>query len=128
MPTATPVSDLAQSFDWVVDYPAGLHARPAAAWVDVVRATGLHVQVRHGDEAADARNLVALLQLGLRQGDTVTISAEGEDAAAGLARLRARIIGLTAQEVADAAKAAARAAAPVRGWVPRHAGRPHRRR
>ena len=118
MPTATPVSDLAQSFDWVVDYPAGLHARPAAAWVDVVRATGLHVQVRHGDEAADARNLVALLQLGLRQGDTVTISAEGEDAAAGLARLRARIIGLTAQEVADAAKAAARAAAPVRGWAP----------
>ena len=86
--------------------------------MDVVRATGLHVQVRHGDEAADARNLVALLQLGLRQGDTVTISAEGEDAAAGLARLRARIIGLTAQEVADAAKAAARAAAPVRGWVP----------
>jgi phosphocarrier protein FPr len=123
MVAAAPVADLDQKFDWVVDYPTGLHARPAAAWVDTVRATGLRVQVRHGNEAADARNLVALLQLGLRAGDTVTISAEGEDAAAGLARLRARITGLTAQEVADAAKAAARAAAPVRGWAP--PGQPH---
>jgi phosphocarrier protein FPr len=114
-----PAADLARSFDWVVDYPAGLHARPAAAWVDAVRASGLRVQVRHGEEAADARNLVALLQLGLRKGDKVTISADGEDAAAALARIRARIAGLTAQEVADAAKAASRRqAAPVRGWTP----------
>ncbi len=115
---ATP-ADLAESFDWVVDYPAGLHARPASAWVETVRATGLRVQVRHDNETADARNLVALLQLGLRQGDTITVSAEGEDALAGLARLQARITGLTAQEKADAAKAAARAAAqPQRGWTP----------
>jgi multiphosphoryl transfer protein len=120
VPTPAPEAvDLAESFDWVVDYPAGLHARPASAWVETVRATGLRVQVRHGNEAADARNLVALLQLGLRQGDTITVSAEGEDALAGLARLQARITGLTAQEKADAAKAAERAAAqPQRGWVP----------
>ncbi|MDR3505856.1 MAG: phosphoenolpyruvate--protein phosphotransferase [Acidocella sp.] len=115
----TAPADLAESFDWVVDYPAGLHARPASAWVETVRATGLRVQVRHGNETADARNLVALLQLGLRQGDKITVSAEGEDALAGLARLQTRITGLTAQEKTDAAKAAARAAAqPQRGWVP----------
>lgn len=116
---AAPVRDYAQHFTWVVDYPAGLHARPASAWVDVVRATGLSVRVRHGDEVAEARNLVALLQLGLRQGDKIVVSAEGEGAASGLAQIQARMASLTAQEVADAARAAAaRDAAPVKGWAP----------
>jgi phosphocarrier protein FPr len=116
--TAAPAADLAEKFDWVVAYPAGLHARPASIWVEAARQSGLRVQVRHGAEAAEARNLVALLQLGLRAGDTVTVSAEGEDAAAGLARFKAKINGITAQEKADATKAAERAAAPVRGWNP----------
>ena len=116
---AAPAEDYAHQFSWVVDYPAGLHARPATAWVDTVRATGLNVRVRHGQETADARNLVALLQLGLHQGDEVVISAEGEDVEAGLARLQAKITSLTAQEVADAARAAAKQAAqPVKGWAP----------
>ncbi len=113
------VNDFSERFTWVVDYPAGLHARPASAWVDTVRANALRVQVRSGSEVADARNLVALLQLGLRCGDEVVISADGEDAKAGLARLKAKITSLTAQEVADAARAAAKAAsAPVRCWAP----------
>jgi phosphocarrier protein FPr len=116
-PTA-PVADLAQQFDWVVAYPAGLHARPASVWVEAARASGLRMQARHGNESAELRNLVALLQLGLRQGDTVTISAEGNDAEAALARFKAKINALTAQEKADAAKAAERAAAPVNGWNP----------
>ncbi len=116
--TAAPAADLDQKFDWVVDYPAGLHARPASIWVEAARQSGLRVQVRHGAEAAEARNLVALLQLGLRAGDTVTVSAEGEDAAAGLTRFKAKITGISAQEKKDAAKAAERAAAPVKGWNP----------
>jgi phosphocarrier protein FPr len=86
--------------------------------VEAARQSGLRVQVRHGAEAAEARNLVALLQLGLRAGDTVTVSAEGEDAAAGLTRFKAKITGISAQEKKDAAKAAERAAAPVKGWNP----------
>jgi len=116
--TAAPAADLAEKFDWVVAYPAGLHARPASIWVEAARQSGLRIQIRHGAEAAEARNLVALLQLGLRAGDMVTISAEGEDAQAGLARFKAKINFITAQEKADAAKAAERAAAPVRGWNP----------
>ncbi len=115
---AAPATDLAERFDWVVDYPTGLHARPATRWVEAARAAGCRIQVRHGDKVADATALVGLLQLGLRAGDRITVSAEGRDAAAGLARLRAAITGLSAQEKADAALAAQRAAAPVRGWEP----------
>jgi len=116
--TAAPTADFAEKFDWTVDYPAGLHARPAAAWVEAARAAGVPMKIRHGAEAADPRNLVALLQLGLRQGDGVTVSADGDEAAAALARFKAKITSLTAQEKADAKRAADKAAVPVRGWTP----------
>jgi phosphocarrier protein FPr len=116
--TAAPAADLDEAFTWTVAYPAGLHARPASVWAEAARASGLRLQVRHGAETADARNLVALLGLGLRAGDTVTISAAGEAAAAGLARFKATITGLVARETADAQKAQARAATPAPGWNP----------
>jgi phosphocarrier protein FPr len=115
---AAPATDLAERFDWVVDYPAGLHARPATRWVETARATGCRVQVRHGDQVADAAALVDLLQLGLSAGDRITVSAEGRDAGAALARMRATITGLSAQQKADAARAARRGATPARGWEP----------
>jgi phosphocarrier protein FPr len=117
-PSGGPVSDLEEKLEWVIDYPAGLHARPASIWVDSARHASHRIQIRHGAEIADARNLVSLLQLGLRNGDKITISTEGVDAKAALARFRGVIAGLTAQERSDAAKAAERAATPVRGWTP----------
>ncbi|MDV2985307.1 UNVERIFIED_CONTAM: phosphoenolpyruvate--protein phosphotransferase [Methylobacteriaceae bacterium AG10] len=121
-----PASDLRQRFDWTVDYPTGLHARPAAHWVETARALPARIQVRHGDQVADAKNLIALLQLGLRCGDEVTISAEGDDEAGALARICAAVTGLSAGEKAAAqraAEAAAKAAAPVAGWNPADAPR-----
>ncbi|NLH79427.1 MAG: phosphoenolpyruvate--protein phosphotransferase [Phyllobacteriaceae bacterium] len=109
--------DLAERFDWVCDYPNGLHARPAAHWVDTARRTGARLRIRVGDRVADPKNLVSLLQVGLTCGETVVVSAEGGDAADALARMKAAITGLTLQEKADAAKAAVKAAAP-RGWTP----------
>lgn len=123
---AGPASDLRQRFDWTVDYPTGLHARPAAHWVEVARTCPARIQVRAGAQVADAKNLIALLQLGLRCGDAVTISAEGDDEAGALARICAAVTGLSAGEKAAAqraAEAAARAAAPVAGWNPADAPR-----
>jgi phosphocarrier protein FPr len=120
IPVAAPAVDLAQRFDWICDYPNGLHARPAARWVDAARRTRAALRIRRGDEAADPRSLVSLLRLGLREGDGVVVSAEGDGAAEALAALKAIIVSLTPQEKADAAKAAANAAAnaAVPGWIP----------
>ncbi len=118
---AGPATDLRQRFDWTVDYPTGLHARPSAHWVEVAKTCPARIQVRHGAQVADAKNLIALLQLGLRCGDAVTISAEGDDEAGALAKICAAVTGLSAGEKAAAqraAEAAARAAAPVAGWNP----------
>lgn len=115
---SAPATDLAARFEWVCDYPNGLHARPAAHWVDVARRSVCRQQVRNGDVVADPKNLVSLLNLGLRAGERVVVSAEGDGAAEAVERLKAAILGLSAQEKADAAKAAAKAEAGQPGWVP----------
>jgi phosphocarrier protein FPr len=70
-------------------------------------------RVRHGDEMADPRNLISLLQLGLKAGDTVVLSAAGRDAAAALQGFHRAVTRLTPREKADAARAAEKAAKPV---------------
>ncbi|MFE3836382.1 phosphoenolpyruvate--protein phosphotransferase [Pseudogemmobacter sonorensis] len=123
-PPTAPAGDFAQGFDWVLDYPSGLHARPAARWADTAKGFGAALRVRKGTETADARNLIGLLQLGVAAGDSLHVSAEGPDAGAALAALRAVMTGLSAGEKAQAAMAAAQPAAPspalsAHGWTPR---------
>ncbi|NBF18172.1 PTS fructose transporter subunit IIA, partial [Pseudomonas sp. Fl4BN2] len=90
----------------------------ATQWVETARRFAARVQVRHGDETADAKNLVALLQLGLAVGSKLTLSAEGPDAGAALDALLQTIRGLTAQERAQAARdtQAARTRQTAHGW------------
>src|SRR5579875_1530049 len=56
--------------------PEGLHARPAAELVKLASRFQARVQVN----GRDARSLLGILALGLRQGATVRIEAEGDDA------------------------------------------------
>ncbi|MCX8997362.1 phosphoenolpyruvate--protein phosphotransferase [Rhizobiaceae bacterium BDR2-2] len=119
---AAPVAsegDFARGFDWVIDYPSGLHARPAARWADTAKRFTARLRVRKGTETADARNLVGLLQLGIVAGDSLHVSADGPDATAALAAMQETMTSLSAGEKAQAAMAAAKsAAAPVSGWTP----------
>lgn len=117
---SAPGGDLAERLTLTLDYPSGLHARPAAQWVETARRFAARVQVRHGAETADAKNLVALLQLGLAADAALTLSAEGPDARAALTALQHTIRSLTAQECAQAARdtQAARTRQIARGWQP----------
>ncbi|WP_334175457.1 phosphoenolpyruvate--protein phosphotransferase [Pseudoxanthobacter sp.] len=117
-PAGAPAADLSSAFEWTLDYPNGLHARPASLWVEAARRAGARLQVRAGDRVADPRNLVSLLQLGVRAGERLVVSAEGPDAGAALEQMKATLTALTRQEVADAARAAERAVRPVAGWQP----------
>ncbi|WP_375194303.1 phosphoenolpyruvate--protein phosphotransferase [Sphingobium sp.] len=107
--------DLVERVEWTVDYPAGLHARPASAWGEAAKAGATPLRVRHGEDVADPRSLVSLLQLGLKAGDRVSISAGTRPA---LDQFMRTVTSLTAREKADAARAAEKAKAPVRGWKP----------
>jgi phosphotransferase system HPr (HPr) family protein len=70
----------------VID-PAGLHARPAARFVQVANRFGSRILIRNADREADAKSLIALLGLTVRPGSVITIHAEGPDADAALTAL-----------------------------------------
>ena len=71
--------------DFTVTDPIGLHARPAAEVVKTAARHQARVRLELGGKTADARSIVQLLGLGVRQGSVVTVTAEGADEAEALA-------------------------------------------
>ncbi|MGB9775264.1 MAG: HPr family phosphocarrier protein [Anaerolineae bacterium] len=70
-----------------VRHPEGLHARPAARFVQTARRFHSRVRVLYGGREADAKSLLSLLALGVEPEAVITIQAEGEDAEEALAAL-----------------------------------------
>ena len=63
----------------------GLHARPAALFVQAATATGLPVTIATSSgDPVDARSILAVMALGAKHGEEVTLSAGGDDAEAKL--------------------------------------------
>ena len=63
----------------------GLHARPAALFVQAATATGLPVQINKvGDEPVDARSILGVMALGAKCGEEVVLTADGDGADAAL--------------------------------------------
>ena len=59
----------------------GLHARPAAIFVQASTAAGVPVKVgKPGGALVDARSMLGVLALGAKNGDTVVLEAEGDGA------------------------------------------------
>ncbi|HOA66277.1 MAG TPA: HPr family phosphocarrier protein [Phycicoccus elongatus] len=72
----------------------GLHARPAALFVEAVNETGLEVEIgRPGDDAVDASSILGVMALGAKHGEEVVLTADGdgaEEALDGLVALLSR--------------------------------------
>ena len=75
----------------VVADPAGLHARPAARFVQAAARFESRILIRYGDREADAKSLIALLGLTIRPSSEITLSAVGPDADAALSALSAEL-------------------------------------
>jgi phosphocarrier protein len=59
----------------------GLHARPASLFVQAATATGLPVTIaKAGGSPVDARSILMVMALGAKNGEEVTLTAEGEGA------------------------------------------------
>jgi phosphotransferase system HPr (HPr) family protein len=86
----------------VID-PAGLHARPAARFVQIANRFGSRILIRHAEREADAKSLIALLGLTLRPESVITLVAEGPDADAALAALTEELTPYVSQTPASGA-------------------------
>ena len=74
----------------VID-PSGLHARPAARFVQAASRFSSTIVIRHDGREADAKSLIALLGLTIRPSSEVVLVADGPDADAALAALAAEL-------------------------------------
>src|SRR5579859_273832 len=59
------IADYALFFDAVIHNKTGFHARPATNFVDLAKSFRSDIKVRHGDEVANGKSLISLLQLGI---------------------------------------------------------------
>ncbi len=87
----------------VVPNPTGLHARPAAVLVNLVRRYESKVFLWKGDQKANALSVVGILGLELGNGDSVRLVAKGPDARLAVEELSKEIAsGLGEEGVAPA--------------------------
>jgi phosphotransferase system HPr (HPr) family protein len=71
--------------------PSGLHARPAARFVQAASRFESRIVLRHGGREADAKSLIALLGLTIRPSSEIVLAADGPDSEAAITALAAEL-------------------------------------
>lgn len=66
--------------DIVIKSPQGVHARPAALFVQISSRYTSTVTIECGAEKVNGRSIMGLLTLGLQQGTKLTLDVNGPDA------------------------------------------------
>ena len=82
------------SIQITVNHPVGLHARPAARFVQTSSAFKSKITVANttkGSAPVDAKSILMVLTLGVHQGYEIEIQADGEDENEALAALKALV-------------------------------------
>jgi phosphocarrier protein len=65
----------------------GLHARPAALFVQLAKRFDCRITVKKGRRSVDGKSIMGLLTLAAKQGARISIVADGADAHEALERL-----------------------------------------
>ena len=78
------------TFNYTITDPVGIHARPAGLLVKEIKSfAGSAVTITKGEKSVNALKLMALMQMGIKQGETITVNVEGGDEAATAAAIEA---------------------------------------
>ncbi|MCX7923649.1 MAG: HPr family phosphocarrier protein [Clostridia bacterium] len=62
-----------------ISNPTGLHARPAALFVQTAGKFTANVWISKGEKKVNAKSIMGLMSLAVAQGTKVIIAADGED-------------------------------------------------
>lgn len=76
----------------VIRNKQGLHARPAAVFVQIANKYESRITVRRDKEVVNGKSIMGILMLGAEQGSQVIIEAEGTDAALAMAELEKLVL------------------------------------
>lgn len=68
-----------KTFEYQIKDALGIHARPAGLLVKAVKEYASEITIEKDGKSASAKKLMALMGLGVKCGDTVTVTVEGAD-------------------------------------------------
>ena len=68
-----------KEFTFNVKDENGIHARPAGLLVKEAKKFNSSITVDKGGKTCDMKKLLALMGMGIKQGETITVRVEGED-------------------------------------------------
>ncbi|MGN1142744.1 MAG: HPr family phosphocarrier protein [Oliverpabstia sp.] len=68
-----------KSFEYTITDEVGIHARPAGLLVKEAKNYASVIKITKDGKSAEAKKLMALMGLGVKKGDTVTVTVEGAD-------------------------------------------------
>ena len=68
-----------KTFEYTITDPVGIHARPAGVLSKEAKKYDSVITITKDGKSAEAKKLMALMSLGVKQGETVTVSVEGGD-------------------------------------------------
>lgn len=68
-----------KTFEYTITDEVGIHARPAGLLVKEAKSYESVIKVVKDGKSAEAKKLMALMGLGVKKGDTVTVTVEGPD-------------------------------------------------
>lgn len=68
-----------KSFNYVIKDEVGIHARPASELVKEAKKYASIITITKGDKSAVATKLMAVMSLGVKCGEEVIVSVEGDD-------------------------------------------------
>ena len=74
---------------YVITDPVGIHARPAGLLVKQAAGFASTITIDNGVKKADAKRLMAVMSMGIKQGHEVTVTVEGADEEAAAAAIEA---------------------------------------
>lgn len=68
-----------RTFEYVIKDELGIHARPAGLLAKTAKTLDSTVIVAKGEKSAAATKLMALMSMGIKCGDTVSVTIDGGD-------------------------------------------------
>ncbi len=68
-----------KEFQFIIRDPVGIHARPAGLLVKQAAEFQSSITINGNGKSADAKKLIKLMSLGIKQGMEITCQVEGED-------------------------------------------------
>lgn len=78
-----------KNFNYTITDEIGIHARPAGLLAKEAKKYSSKITIHAGEKSAEATKLMALMQLGVKCGQTIEVTVEGEDEATAVEEIKA---------------------------------------